>query len=360
MSKRCIYALCSWGLGHATRSLPIIRNLVDEGWEVTILTTGRALTLIEREMEGLVECVDMPDYPAPYAEDPRRFLIKFIFYTPYMLFKIYNEYEILRLILNKKKYHLIISDNRYGIYSKHISSYLITHQLRILAPGRNKNIEKGTEMFVKYMASRFNGVIVPDFDDVGISGELSHDLRYHDENKIYYIGPLSDFKKIDMKEDIDYLISISGPEPQRTFFERMINDQVEALKGKIVITAGKSESIEKKSRENIEMYAYLSKEEREIFLNRSKMVISRSGYSTVMDVYLLQKKALFIPTPMQTEQEYISEHLMRTGEYYSVPQNDMCLKDDVKIASRYSGPKRKHRSEDSVSNFMSVVLSESL
>ena len=119
---------------------------------------------------------------------------------------------------------------------------------------------------------------------------------------------LSDFKKKKIKQDIDYLISISGPEPQRTMLEEKLLPQLDDLKGKVVLTLGKTESMDKLDKKDIETYSFLPKEKREEYLNRSKLVISRSGYSTILDLAVIGTKALMTPTPGQIEQEYLGRY----------------------------------------------------
>jgi UDP-N-acetylglucosamine transferase subunit ALG13 len=217
--------------------------------------------------------------------------------------------------------------------------------------------ERGSEIFNLFFFKRFAAVIIPDYRDDNLSGDLSHNLKRIDENKIHYVGVLSDFKKKKEKKDIDFLISISGPEPQRTMLEEKLVSQVSDLKGKIIITLGKTEKKDKFNKKNIETYSFLSKEKREDFLNRSKLVISRSGYSTIMDLAIIGSKALMTPTPGQVEQEYLGQYHNKKGTFYSVNQNKINLKKDVEIAKKRSGIKRKCDVDKSVENIINVITS---
>ena len=198
---------------------------------------------------------------------------------------------------------------------------------------------------------------MPDYKENSLSGDLSHNLRKIDENRIHYVGALSDFKKKKTKNDIDYLISISGPEPQRTLLEKKLLSQVDELKGNIVITLGKTEEMQIINKENIKVYSFLEKEAREDLLNRSKLVVSRSGYSTIMDLAVLGKKALMTPTPGQIEQEYLSQYHNNKKTFYSVNQESLDLKRDVEIAEKTTGIQRECNVDKTLKNIMDVIYS---
>jgi len=215
--------------------------------------------------------------------------------------------------------------------------------------------ERGSEIFNLFFFKRFAGIIVPDYTEDNLSGDLSHNLKKINENKLHYVGVLSDFKKKQTKRDIDYLISISGPEPQRTMLEEKLLPQVDDLKGNTIVTLGKTESMVKFNKKGIETYSFLPKEIREDFLNRSKLVISRSGYSTILDLAVIGTKALMTPTPGQVEQEYLGQYHNKKGTFYSVQQEKIELIKDVEIAKKMPGVKRKCDVDKSVENIINIV-----
>lgn len=354
---RIIYGVCSWGLGHATRSLPVIRKLTKEDNEVTIISNGRSLELLKKELGEVIEYFDIPDYPMLISENSRQFMAKSVVYWPTFISRMESGLQKLKKILENKKYDRIISDARYDMYSRKIPSFFISHQIRIMNPLRIKMFEKGSEIFNLFFFKRFCGVIVPDYKEDNLSGDLSHNLRRIDENKLHYVGILSDFNKKKMKKDIDYLISISGPEPQRTMLEEKILPQIDDLKGTIVITLGKTENKDKFSRKNIETYSFLTKEKREEFLNRAKLVVSRSGYSTILDLAVIGTKALMTPTPGQIEQEYLGQYHNKKGTFFSINQNNLNLKRDVEIAKKTTGVKRKCDVDKTVENILNIINS---
>ncbi len=352
-----IYGICSWGLGHATRSLPIIRKLLKENHNITIISNGRSLDLLKKELKNEVNYKDIPDYPQLLSRNAKQFMAKSIIYWPLFIKRIESGLIKLAEILKERKYNLIISDSRYDIYNKKIPSFFISHQMRIMNPLRIKIFESGSELFNQFFFKRFVKVIVPDYREDGLSGDLSHNLKRIDENDIHYIGPLSDFKKRKMNKDIDYLISISGPEPQRSMLENKLISQCEVLEGRIVVTLGKTEEKLKIKKKNITTYTFLSKKEREELLNRSKIVISRSGYSTIMDLAVIKTKALLIPTPGQIEQEYLSRYHNKLGTFFSVTQQNINLINDLEKLKDTTGIKRDCNVEKTVENFMDIFCS---
>jgi len=354
-----IYGVCSWGLGHATRSLPVIRKLIDENNDLTIISEGRTLELLQKELGPHIEYICIPDYPMLVSKNSRQFMAKSAVYWPFFIRKMQKGLSKLTKILENRKCDKIISDGRYDMYSKEIPSYFISHQMRIMNPLRIKMFENGTELFnLFFFFKRFKGIIVPDFKLDSLSGDLSHNLKKIDEEKIHYVGALSDFKKKSTKKDIDYLISISGPEPQRSFIEKKLLSQVDQLEGKIVITLGKTEKNDTLHKKDLTIHTFLTKEKREDLLNRAKLVVSRSGYSTIMDLAVIGTKALMIPTPGQIEQEYLSEYHNKKKTFYSVNQQDIDLLKDVEVAKKMTGIQRKCNVDRSVENIMNIIYSD--
>jgi len=329
---KVIYGICSWGLGHATRSLPVIRKLVDENNDLTIISNGRSLELLKRELGENIEYVDMPDYPMLLSENSRQFMAKSMIYWPLFIRKMQSGLSQLTKMLKTRKCDLIISDGRYDIYSKKIPSFFISHQMRIMNPLRIRMLETGSEIFNLFFFKRFRGVIVPDYNEDDLSGDLSHNLKKIDEKKIHYVGALS--------------------------VEKKLLSQIDQLEGNIVMTLGKTEEAGKISRENIKVYSFLTKEKREDFLNRTKLVVSRSGYSTIMDLALTGTKALMTPTPGQIEQEYLSQYHNEKGTFHSVNQNNINLATDVKKAKETTGIKRDCSVEKTVENIINVIHSD--
>lgn len=344
-----LFAVCSWGLGHIMRSLPIIKKLSVRN-KVFVVTSGRSLIVARQSLTNEnIKFIEVPDYPQPYTKNPSFFIPKFCLYIPAILHKIKKEHEKIEKIVSKEKINLIISDMRYGAFSK-VPSYFITHQLKYIAP---LGLTPLTEFFNSLFQKKFNKFFVPDFPDFenSLSGELSHNLKFFNKEKLVYFGIISEFQKKNLKKDIDVFISISGPEVQRGVFERIILNQTGELDKKIIISLGTPEKNFSKKKKNIKIYSYLRKDEREEILNRSKIVVCRSGYSTIMDLTELEKNTLFVPTKNQTEQEYLARFLKNRGNCFFKDQNELNLEKDLEEAEKYKGLKPKWNTKKSLEIF---------
>ena len=337
--KRVLVSPLSWGLGHATRDLPIIRYLLERGHQVTVAGEGRALSLLKQEAPRC-DFVELKDYPPPYSSG-RYFVPKFLAMAPVMLRAIAREKQDFARLLADRRFDLIISDNRFNVRSPEIPSFVISHQVRFMTPPGFGFFERVTERFNYHYLRRFDRVIVPDNADPerNLSGRLSHDLRLMAPEKIYYAGVLSSVSRTDVPQDVDLFVSISGPEPPRTQMERLILDHVgEVRADRIVIALGQPEVKEKRQLDaRTTVYGFLDRAGQQEMMNRARMIICRSGYTTVMELAELGKKALLIPTPGQTEQEYLGRYYAERGLFHTVSQYELDLPRDVEKAQAMSG-----------------------
>ncbi len=352
---KIIYGVCSWGLGHATRSLPVIRALLKEDHQLTVISHDRALTLLQSELGDQACYEDIQDYPMLLSENSRQFLAKSAVYWPVFIHRIEQGLASLQTILNKQQYDCIISDGRYDMYSKHIPSLFISHQMRIMNPLRIKMLERGSERFNLFFFNRFSDIIVPDTKTDSLSGDLSHNLKLIDEDEIHYVGPLSDFRRKTLPKTIDYLISLSGPEPQRSMLEARLMAQLAPLSGNIVVTLGKTETATKTKTRNITTYSSVSRTTRENLLNKAKLVIARSGYTTIMDLAVVGTKALLIPTPGQIEQEYLATYHQSLGQFATATQHAVDLTTDIGRIKATTGITKTHSVNKTVERILDIV-----
>lgn len=353
-SKKIIIAPLSWGLGHATRCIPIIREILNHNHKV-IITAGEAgIALLEKEFPSL-EYVLSKGYNFKYPENGNMKLAMAIS-APSILKGIFNEQKEAELLSKKTKAAAIISDNRYGYYSNFIPSVFITHQIFIKSSLFQSLLHKLTFSFI----NKFMECWVPDFSDpdANLSGDLSHLKKY--PGKFKFVGPLSRFR---FSEDAtqktnDFLAIISGPEPQRSIFESLILDQLinSGLKG-TVITGQPDVSEKTRTNGNINIYSHLNQDDFENEARKSNVIISRSGYSTIMDLYFLQLPAIFIPTPGQTEQEYLASYHSIKGHSLTLDQDNFHILPALKKARQITGfqqfKSRKNAWEDTaIGNFL--------
>ncbi|MBN1236389.1 MAG: hypothetical protein JW999_10140 [Methanotrichaceae archaeon] len=350
----------NWGLGHSTRDIPIIEELLRQGHEVTIGSSGNALALLKRECQ---ECnfILFKDYPAPYS-DSRFFLANFAAGIPALLRAIAQEKKRFEEILAKNRFDLIISDNRMSVYSSETPSYFISHQLRYSMPGYLYPFEMMTMPFNSFFHSKFEGVIVPDIDPNGgrknLSGKLCRTHLDATKRRVYYAGILTGTKKMKVAEDLDFLAIVSGPEPQRTKLEEIIMKQVCNLPGeKVVLLGSPQKESHKKIDEHTTVHSYVSTEEKAELMNRARFIIARSGYTTMMELAELDKKhGLLTPTPGQTEQEYLSHYYARQGWFLSYSQYKLKLAEGVQKAMNFRGFPEMAKTRENVKKLYQDVL----
>lgn len=353
----------SWGLGHATRDIPIIRELMDHGHDITIATSFGAFELLKREFP-YCEFIYFKDYPAPYSST-RYFLPKFLANIPVLAKALADEKKEADKLFSRNNYDAVISDNRLGVYSKNIPSFFISHQLRYSIP-HIKPAETASQYINEYFHKKFERIIVPSNrpDDNGncLSGKLCRSGRKITNLKTYYAGILSSAKKKDVFEDLDFLVIISGPEPQRSILERIILKQVQELPGeKMVLLGCPMDNFEEKLDEWTTVKSYATEEEKILLMNRARFIISRSGYTTMMDIAELGKKrGVFIPTPGQTEQEYLSKYYYEQKWFYSKSQYKLKLSTDIKNAEQYDGFPQLPKTEENVKRLYEEVFAQYL
>jgi len=360
----------NWGLGHSTRDIPIIEELLRHGHTVTVGSSGNALALLQRECP---ECnfLVFKDYPAPYS-DSRFFLPAFIAGIPSVLSAFAAERRRMEQIESENKFDLIISDNRMCVYSSRTPSYFITHQLRYSLPGYLYPFELLTMPFNSFFHGKFRGVIVPDIDPKNIdrksdgsknlSGKLCRSSIKRTNIRAYYAGILTGTRKLQVAEDLDYLAVVSGPEPQRSRLEEIVLRQIAALPGEKAVLLG---SPQKERHEKIDemttVHSYVSSEEKAALMNRARFIITRSGYTTMMEMAELDKRhGLFIPTPGQTEQEYLSRYYAQEGWFLSRSQYRLNLPDDVQAAMSFRGFPEMAKTQENVKRLYRDVFSKHL
>ena len=318
--KNVLVAPLNWGLGHATRCIPVINALIKQKFNPILASDGDSLALLKKEFPCL-DSILLPSYNITYSKKGSNFKAKLIKDSPHLLKTIKNEKRAIKRIVETENISGIISDNRFGVRHKAIPSVFITHQLKVIS---GNTTWLSTKLHQKII-SKFDECWVPDHNgEYNLSGDLGH--RKFDRIKINYIGPLSRFKKQNTNKTYDLLVLLSGPEPQRTILEQNLFKELESFDRNILFVRGLIERSQKKQIQNhITIYNYMTTQELEKAISKSTIILSRSGYTTIMDLAKLEKKAFFIPTPGQFEQEYLANRL---NELKIIP---CCSQDDFKI-----------------------------
>ena len=326
-SKTVLVAPLNWGLGHATRCIPIIRALMHENFTPIIASDGIALQLLQKEFPSL-ETLTLPDYQIEYAKKGKNFKLKMLKDSPKMLKAISKEKKIIKQLVKERDLCGIISDNRLGVYSKKVPSVFITHQLNVLSGTTTWFSSKIHQAVIK----KFNECWVPDVKGKpNLSGKLGH-LKKHSLT-LKYIGPLSRLESHEFPKVYDLMVILSGPEPQRTLLEEKLFEEVKHFDGNVLFVRGKIEAKQEHFQFlNCEVYNFMQSEELEKAFNESELILSRSGYTTVMDLAKLNKKAFFIPTPGQFEQEYLAKRLQKQQMVPTATQDDFSIDQLARVA----------------------------
>jgi uncharacterized protein (TIGR00661 family) len=333
---RILVAPLDWGLGHATRCIPIIRELLVAGADVWLAGEGAQEELLKAEFPDL-PFLTLPGYRVQYAKTARGLFWKMIQQGPKMQKAIRAEHQWLKKIITTHAFDIVISDNRYGLYHATVPCVFITHQLTIKSP-----LGRWTEKILqqrnyKYI-NRFTACWVPDIEaGNNLAGELSHPEKMP-AIPVQYIGWLSRFKKTGLPVRKNHLlIVLSGPEPQRTVLEEKIIAAIGHYNHTAtIVRALPGSSAVIPSTNMIKFYNHLPAASLNMEMEEAEYVISHSGYSTVMDVLAMEKKSILIPTPGQTEQEYLGASLMNKKMALSIPQKDFSLDKALAAAAGFN------------------------
>jgi len=318
LNNRVLICPLDWGLGHASRIIPIALYLKQKGVEVFIVTSGNSFIFLKSELPDCIH-INLPSFSPQYPKKSLRF-VHFAFWIPKLLYYSIKEYFATKKLVQRLQPSIIISDNRYGMRSKKCKSILITHQIFIKLPKSFSFLETYVHSLSHLIFRKFDECWIPDYENtLNYTGELSH-LKYLNPNRYKYIGILSRFQDTSKtvlipKPEFDILILLSGQEPARTILEKILLEQFKQSKYKVLIVRGKPnkrDDIGNQIYPNIIINNCLYGQALLEAIQKSKLIICRSGYSSIMDLISLNKKAILIPTPGQSEQEYLAEYL---GKY---------------------------------------------
>ncbi len=335
--KRVLVCPLNWGLGHATRDVEIIDKYLKQGYKVIIGADKAALQFLRQHYPHLAYIV-MPSLTITYS-GKIPFMLKMLMQFPKMLFSLYNEHQLLKKIIKQYKIDIVVSDNRFGLWNRNVHSIFITHQLGVKIP-KIAWVERFANFLNHKFINKFDECWIPDFEgNKSIAGELSHPKRMPKNAK--YIGILSRFKdgieyaqepdnKQILSRKFDILALISGPEPQRSIFERIVVEQASKTNYSTLILQGKPEQANNLMIDNIQYINHLDSNNLKKLIQKTDVVICRSGYSSIMDFVVLGKKAVILATPGQTEQEYLAKYLSEKGTFYFTQQSDFDLSEIMK------------------------------
>ncbi len=340
--KVILIAPLNWGLGHASRSAGLVRQLQQMYPEAQIIlgSDGAAHKWLMTRFPGL-PVLELPPYHIRYARGTG-LITQMILQSPRLLYSILHEHTRLQKLIRLHSIDLVISDNRFGLWSKRCRCIFMTHQLSLAPAGKiTTPLIRLATLLNRFFIGKYDECWVPDFEEEpGLAGMLSHPTRRPANTR--YIGPLSRFRHWEPTQTIrqkgSLLCIVSGPEPQRSIFLTMLLEQLTAEKLEAVVVAGNQDQLPVPGLPPyIILYPDLPDEELFKQLSSCSLIISRPGYSTIMDLYHTGGCAAFVPTPGQTEQEYLARVLMQNGIAFMMEQHQFRISEMIRLSAEYSG-----------------------
>lgn len=315
----------NWGLGHATRDIPIIKYILAQNKNVIIGGNGQTIELLKKYFPDL-QYIKIYSPSVFYGKKKSFSLIFYVFFMRY-IFSAVIEHFFIKKIIKNYDISVIISDNRMGLWNKKISSIFISHQLNIFLNHKQQKKSFLASKINSFLIKKYDYVIVPDFENENLS--LAGRLSKNTENfRTKYIGAISRFQQklhFDKENKLyDYLCILSGPEPQRTILENLLIQKFKDSNYNVLIIRGlplyKAFPVNVK---NISFFNDLETPNLEELIKKSENIICRSGYTSIMDLTVIERKAILIPTPNQPEQEYLAQRMKEKFGYIVVNQNDI-------------------------------------
>ncbi len=341
-SPKVLVAPLNWGLGHATRCIPIIRCLLDQGATVMIGADGRPLDLLAKEFPHL-ELMRFPGMNIRYDGSPASSVVR---HLPHIARTALDEHRRLESLVGQLGIDAVISDNRFGLYSTRIPSVYLTHQIGIMMPRMLGWARGPAAKLHSALISKYTECWIPDYPG---KENLSAGLGHYEPlpGNSYYVGPLSRFRKFKgVRRQYDLIAILSGPEPQRTMLEQVVMSQIQQSSVKALVVRGVTDATTgKRITGNLTVVSYLTSSELNKAILASEVVLSRPGYSTIMDLAVLGSKAIFIPTPGQTEQEYLARLYSSQKIFYCERQTDFQLSRAMSQVRTFAGIQQFARGE---------------
>ena len=336
---KILIAPLDWGLGHATRCIPIIRYLLQNNYQVTLAGEGAVATLLKSNFPKL-EILPLHGYRIGYSNTAAGFATKILSQIPKILRAVEAEKEWLERIQSQYSFDLIISDNRYGLKIKGAPSVIMTHQLQIQS-GTGNTIDKLLKWLHYRILEKFDDCWIVDHGgDNNLGGSLSHPEKIPSNGK--YIGLLSQLNPMPVSSQSDQkeiLVLLSGPEPMRGILEKTILAQLGTEKQSHfnIVAGNPAGSVPENLPDHVTYHTHLNAVQINELMQKSALVICRSGYSTLMDLVVMKTRALLIPTPGQAEQEYLGKRLLDQGVSFCQNQSLLNLNIDIPLALTFPG-----------------------
>jgi spore coat polysaccharide biosynthesis predicted glycosyltransferase SpsG len=330
-----------WGLGHAGRMIPLARKLKSMEHKVIIGTGMGHINFLRTEMPEM-EYILFPGFTIRYSGKLPQYLI-IMLKMPLLFYYSIKEHFSLKKIIRDHSVDIVISDSRIGLWNKKIKSVIIVHFPRVPVPSALRILEKPLLSISRFIIGKFTYCYIPDIEgDDNLTGRLSHDLELTRNTR--FIGILSRFSKYESgdrrsSEKCHFMIILSGPEPQREILRNKLSEVLSSTGEKTIVLGGDPASVYKETASgNIVYISHLPEKDMAELILGSDKIITRSGYTTIMELVSLDKSAIIIPTPGQPEQEYLAQYLAGKGLFSTVKQSEIGNLSDVEIpVMKWSG-----------------------
>lgn len=332
--SKVLIAPLDWGLGHATRCIPIIKAFKQLNITVVLAAEGHQAALLLKEFPELT-ILPLTGYRVHYAKSRLLLLFSLILQIPKLYKTIKAEEAWLKKVVEENQIDLVVSDNRFGLHHPSVPSVFITHQLIIKAP--YQWIEYIFRRINYYFVNQFTACWVPDMiANPGLAGKLSHPAVMP-KLPVSYMKLLSRFTRVTCATQYTFGIVLSGPEPQRTILENKILIDLEAFTKPVVFIRGlPSAATPLEVPAHVKVFNHLNTHELAAELQQADFIICRGGYTSLMELLAIDKKLIVVPTPGQTEQEYLGELLMTTKRLMLISQSEFSLEDIYAKAQNFT------------------------
>ena len=327
---RIAYGILNWGLGHASRSVPIIEKL-NQNNEVVLFSDGLSAEWLKRNCSNN-KIVDLPGYNMTYKH--RWMWMNVARGSVDLMNAVNREYTVLEKEHKKKSFDMVISDHRLGFRNDNIRSILLAHQINI--PHSQPLLATMASNFqITYMED-FDEVWIPDYEDerLSLSGKLS---RNKSLKNCRFIGPLSRFTTREkQKTEFELAAILSGPEPARSKLEsKLLKILGEVDRPSCLIRGTSKNTLDSVSHEKIKIFDLCNSQSLREIIESSKVVICRAGYSSIMDMVATQTPAILIPTHNQPEQEYLASRMHDRYQFKSISEENLNTRQILKLINDF-------------------------
>ncbi len=351
---RILIAPLDWGLGHVTRCVPIIRYILSLGHQVVFAGNESQKEYLKRSFSK-IEYLNLEGYNVKYSKSKLGLVPKIISQIPRLNKTIKQEHLWLQSAIKSHHIDAVISDNRYGLFSNMVPCVIMTHQLQILSGYGGLIDHFLLRSHYRFLEKFQQCWVVDTADNDGLSGILGHP-KVLPKIKTSYLGLLSQCigKEKKNEEESYVLILLSGAEPQRSILADLLWKKAIKSDKFIIFVAGSDNAVAPSViPEHISFHKRLNAEELSLAINVASIVICRSGYSSLMDLLAMNKKAILIPTPGQTEQEYLAKRMHRKKIFMSSHQNKFDIQTSLINAALF--PFRKNDFNSSFDHYRTTI-----